>query len=136
MWYTFFVVLLFLFLAKFSLHLTLQLKVLKSQILPSSHQKHFRSLLVTNHSPASSDDSRLLFKTTEEVTVSLTVAAETSMDAAVAEVLPELGDIFFPTISEKGGTARMDLLGQENVFSLLQTGFSESLNTIVVRRGF
>lgn len=30
----------------------------------------------------------------------------------------------------------MALLGRENVFSLLQTGFSESLNTIAARGGF
>lgn len=95
MWYTFFCFL--FFLVKFSLHLALQLKhqVFKSQTLPSSHQNHFQSLLVTNQSPASSDDSRLPFKTTEEATASLAVAAETSMDAAVAEVLPGLADFFF-----------------------------------------
>lgn len=65
------------------------------QILPSSHQKHFQSLLVTNQTPSSSGDSRLPFKTTEKVTASLTVAAETSIDAAVAALLPELGDFFF-----------------------------------------
>lgn len=30
----------------------------------------------------------------------------------------------------------MALLGRESVFSLLQTGFSESLNTIAARGGF
>lgn len=66
------------------------------------------------------------------MTASLTVAAETSMNAAVAEVLPELGGFFFLfTLSEKGGTAQMAFLGWENVFSLLQTGFGETLNTIV-----